>query len=44
MKNEFGNGSWAAYDGLVTVKTATGIKSAQIGGMLPDFLARVLMR
>jgi hypothetical protein len=45
MKNEFGNGSWAIVEGtMVTVRTATGTKSAQIGGMPPDFLARVLMR
>ena len=45
MKNEFGNGSWAIVEGtMVTVRTATGTKSAQIGSMPPDFLARVLMR
>jgi len=45
MKNEFGNGSWAIVDGtMVTVRTAAGTKSAQIGGMPPEFPAQVLMR
>ena len=44
LKNEFGNGSWAVFDGMVTVRTPDGTKSAQIGGMPPEYLARVLMR
>jgi hypothetical protein len=44
MKNEYGNGSWALIDGLVTVRTADGSKTTQLGWMPPDFLASVLMR
>jgi len=44
LKNEAGNGSWAIFDGMVTVRTPDGTKSAQIGGMPPEYLARVLMR
>jgi len=44
MKNEHGTGSWAVIDGILTVRTAHGTKSAQIGGMPPEYLARVLMR
>jgi len=29
---------------MVTVRTAHGSKSGQIGGMPPEYLARVLMR
>jgi hypothetical protein len=44
MGNEYGNGSWALIDGLVTVRTADGSKTTQLGWMPPDFLASILMR
>jgi hypothetical protein len=44
LRNEYGNGSWAVIDGMVTVRTPDGTKSAQIGGIPPEYLARVLMR
>jgi len=37
-------GSWAVIDGMVTVRTPDGTKSAQISGIPPEYLARVLMR
>ena len=43
MKNEFGSSSWAVDDGIVTVVTAEGTKSAQLGGVPPDILVRCLM-
>lgn len=44
LKCEHGHGAWAVVDGILTVNTANGSKSAQIGGMPPDTLARLLMQ
>ena len=44
LRNEYGNGSWCIDGGMVTVRTPDGSKSAQIGGMPPEYLAKVLMR
>src|SRR5262249_24083978 len=44
QRNEFGNGSWCIDGGMVRVRTPDGTKSAQIGGMPPEYLAKVLMR
>ena len=43
IRTEHGNGSWCIDGGMVKV-TPHGTKAAQIGGLPPDFLARVLMR
>lgn len=40
---EYGNGSWAVIDGLLTVRTANGSKTTQLGGMSPESLAQILM-
>lgn len=44
LHTEHGHGSWALIDNMLTVRTADGTKSAQIGGMPPEVLARMLMR
>jgi len=44
-KSEYGSGSWAIIDdSIVTVRTAHGTKSTQIGGSTPEGLARILIR
>ena len=40
---EYGNGSWAVIDGLLTVRTPNGSKTTQLGGSSPESLARILM-
>jgi hypothetical protein len=37
-------GWYSIHDGMVTVSTGFGRKSAQIGGSPPDVLARTLLR
>jgi hypothetical protein len=44
LKNEWGNCSWSADDGILTVVTADGRKTARLGGLQPEILAQVLMR
>ena len=45
LQCEFGTGSWAVVDGILTVSTAHGSKSAQLGNMgSGEALARLLMR
>jgi len=44
LKSEAGNGSWAIFDGMVTVCTPDGTKSAPIGDVPPEYLVKVLMR
>lgn len=44
IHNEYGSGSWAVIDGLLTVRTASGTKSTQLGWHPPDTLARILMK
>jgi hypothetical protein len=41
--NEFGTGSWAVIDGILTVRTADGTKSAPFDNVPADILARLLM-
>lgn len=38
-----GSGSWAVVDGILTVRTPDGVKTAQIGYCAPEPLACVLM-
>ena len=45
LKCEYGNASWAVVDdSIVTVRTAHGSKSAQVGGSNPEFIAFLLLR
>lgn len=44
IRNEYGNGSWALINGLLTVRTADGSKTTQLGWMPPDFLAWKMMQ
>ena len=44
LQTEHGSGSWAVIDGMLTVRTANGTKSTQLGGMNPEGLTRILMR
>jgi len=44
IKTEHGQGSWCIDCGMVRVVTQHGTKAAQIGGLPPDFLARLLMK
>jgi hypothetical protein len=44
IRNEYGNGSWAVIDGLLTVRTCDGSKTTQLGSMPPDFLAWKMMQ
>lgn len=41
---ECGSGSWAVIDGTLIVRTPDGTKSAQLEGMAPETLARILIR
>jgi len=43
IKNEFGSGVWAIIDTVVTVNTASGVKSAAMDGTAPESIARRLM-
>ena len=43
LQCEYGNGSWAVIDGLLTVRTANGSKTTQLGNLSPESLARILM-
>ena len=38
---EYGTGSWAVIDGTLTVRTANGSKTTQLGESTPESLARV---
>jgi hypothetical protein len=40
---QYGSGSWAVIDGMLTVRTATGTKTVELDGMPPEALAVVLM-
>jgi hypothetical protein len=40
---QYGSGSWAVIDGILTVRTATGSKTAPLDGTAPELLATVLM-
>jgi hypothetical protein len=44
LKNEWGNCSWSVDDGILTVVTADGRKSTQLGDLSPEGLTRILMR
>ena len=44
LHTEYGSGSWAVIDGMLTVRTANGSKTAWLGGMSGETLATVLMR
>lgn len=37
-------GSFCLHNGLLTVKTPFGSKAAQIGGLPPKVLARIMLR
>ena len=41
---ECGSGSWAVIDGVLVVRTPDGTNSAQLAGMTPESLARILIR
>lgn len=41
---EYGSCSWAMIDGLLTVRTASGSKTTELGGHEPESLARILIR
>jgi hypothetical protein len=43
VHTQHGTGSWCVDGGMVTVRTANGSKSAQVGGLPPESLARLLM-
>jgi hypothetical protein len=40
---QYGSGSWAVIDGILTVRTATGSKAAPLDGASPELLATILM-
>src|SRR5262249_25114844 len=44
IRTEHGQGSWCIDGGMVKVVTPYGRKAAQIGGLPPDFLARLLIK
>jgi hypothetical protein len=43
LHTEHGSGSWAVIDNTLTVRTAKGVMSAQLGGATPVSLAKILM-
>jgi hypothetical protein len=43
IRSEYGQGSWALIDDVVTLKTAFGQKATQRGDSPPETIARILL-
>ena len=44
LHTQHGSGSWALIDGMVTVRSAEGTKSAYLGCLPPESLVRLMLR